>query len=315
VTTCGILTCAARALATLFVVMMFGACGQTVSPRADAPKPRVVSLAPALTAIVKAVGGMAHLVGVTSYCDAPGVPVVGDFSPRPEAVLAQRPDLVLMAGYETQATTASALVGLGLAVKTLPLVTLAQMRATTREVGRLLGREAAADAALGELDRALALAKPAVSPSAAVTGKPTSDTVIVNVLLVYDVQPGFVITTGGGDHLSELVALLGGKNLIVGPVTARVGLERVLEGAPDLILHVAPDTRFPASAAASRYWSGWPGLPAVARGQVVVYPDDGLARNGPHLAQVVPRLAAILVAARAAMAKAAAAPTGHGVTP
>lgn len=276
-------------VATLFVVLALG-CGRPQVSSGTAPTPRVVSLAPALTAVVRAVGGDAHLVGVTSYCDAPGVPVVGDFSPRPEAVLAQRPDVVLMAGYETQAATATALSGLGLVVKTLPLGTLADMHATTRAVGGLLGREAAAEAVLGAFDEALVKARP-------------SDDRIVKVLLVYDVQPGFVITTGGGDHLSELVTALGGKNLVEGPVTARIGLERVLEGAPDLILHVAPDLHFPDSASAAKHWATWPDLPAVKRGQVVVYPGDGFARNGPHLAAEVPRLGAIIAAARAAMTR------------
>lgn len=249
----------------------------------DAPRPRVVSLAPALTAIVQAVGATPHLVGVTSYCNVPGVPVVGDFNPRPEAVMAQAPDVVLMAGYESQSSVASSLTALGLNVKTLPLVTLADMRASTRAVGAIVGAEAAATAAIEAFDRALGAV--VVSPK-----RP-------KVLLVYDVQPGFVITTGGGDHLSELVAACGGVNAISGPVTARIGLERVLEAAPDLILHVAPDQRFADSAAAMKHWSAWASLPAVAHGDVVVYPDDGLARNGPHLATVVPRLAAFIAAA------------------
>ncbi len=249
----------------------------------DAPHPRVVSLAPALTAIVQAVGAAPHLVGVTSFCDVPGVPVVGDFNPRPEAVMAQTPDVVLMAGYESQSSVAASLSALGLNVQTLPLVTLADMRATTQKVGVIVGREAAASEALRAFDGAL-------QAVAALAKRP-------KVLLVYDVQPGFVITTGGGDHLSELVAACGGVNAISGPLTARIGLERVLEAAPDLILHVAPDQRFADSAAALRHWSTWRTVPAVARANVVVYPDDGFARNGPHLATVVPRLAAFIAAA------------------
>lgn len=266
-------------------LLLLAACAGNPSPLANAPAPRVVSLAPALTAIVHALGADAHLVGVTSFCDAPGKPVVGDLAPRPEAVLAQRPDLVLMAGYASQADTAAALGALGLRVDTLPLVTLADMRASTATLGRLLHREPAATAALAAFDQAL---------SAAPRGRP------VKTLIVYDLQPGFVTTTGGGDHIAELAALLGADNIARGPVTLRLGLERVLEAAPELILHVAPDQRFPDSAAALAHWSAWPSLPAVARRQVIVYPDDALARNGPHLAAVVPRLAALIDAARAA---------------
>lgn len=233
-------------------------------------------------------GGDAHLVGVTSHCDAPpAVPVVGDYAPRPEAVLAQRPELVLMAGYDMQAPTASALAALGLEVRVLPLVTLTQMRASTRTIGQILARTDRADAALAALDDALAAAAPAQGARRVAT------------LLVYDVQPGFVFTTGGGDHISELLAALGADNVAAGgPVTARLGLERVLAAAPELILHVAPDQRFADSAAALGHWRTWPDLPAVAHGHVVVWPDDALARNGPHLAALVPALAAVIAAAR-----------------
>jgi iron complex transport system substrate-binding protein len=162
------------------------------------------------------------------------------------------------------------------------------MHHTTRAIGRLVARADAAAAVLERFDAALAAATPpaGVAP--------------VQVLFVYDVQPGFVFTTGGGDHISELVTRLGAVNVADGPVTIRLGLERVLAAGPELILHVAPDQRFPTSAAAFAYWSSWPELPATRARQVVVFPDDRLARNGPHLAGVVPTLAAIVAAARQA---------------
>ena len=119
------------------------------------------------------------------------------------------------------------------------------------------------------------------------------------MLLVYDVQPGFVLTTGGGDHISELIALAGGVNVAApGPLTSRLGLEEVLAKAPDLIVHVAADSRFTNDQAARDYWRSFPDLPAVRHGQVFVWPDDLLARNGPHLAAVAVRLGALVAGAR-----------------
>lgn len=253
----------------------------------EAPSPRVVSVAPAITAIVRAVGGESHLVGVTSWCDAPGVPVIGDLKPRPEAVLAARPDVVWMAGYGSQSPDAAALTALGLQVETLPLVTLSDMLGATTKVADRLGRgrEGAALVAAFEAARAEALRSRGDAPR-------------VKVLVVYDVQPGFVITTGGGDHIMELLELAGAVNVASGPLTLRMGLEGVLAAAPELILHVAPDARFPDSNAARAHWATWAELPAVRRGEVHVFPDDGLARNGPHLAQVLPRLAQMVLRAR-----------------
>jgi iron complex transport system substrate-binding protein len=257
--------------------------------------PRIVSLTPALTAIITALGGKEALVGVTAYCHAPGVPVVGDFKPQPERILAQRPDRVVLAAYGSQRADRDALEALGLNVSALPLETLAEMRATTLSLGALLGREGQARALVGEFDRV------ANDVRARTAKRMAAATAPVRVLLVYDLEPGFVLTTGGGDHVSELLALAGADDVAAGaPRTARLGLELVLARRPDLIIHAARDARFSDDAAARAYWrEAFPALPAVARGQVYVWPDDLLAQNGPHLAGVLARIAVMVDGARA----------------
>lgn len=245
-------------------------------PNTSAPHPRLVSLAPALTSIVTALGAADHLVGVTSWCDAPGVTVVGDMKPRPEAVLLAKPDLVVMARYGSQAPDLAPIASLGLETLSLPLVTLADMRAATVRLGEVLGRDGAA--LVSRFDEALA--KDAGPP--------------VKVLVVYGLEPGFVITTGGGDHVSELIAALGGVNVVSGPVTTRLGLERVLMLDPEVILHASPSTGMKDSAAALSWWSHLPTLSAVKNRRVHVFPRDGLGRNSPRLLEELPELARCL---------------------
>ena len=286
-------------LGSLFVaaLVVAAACGAPpAAPVASGGAPRIVSLAPALTAIVTALGGRDALVGVTAYCDAPGIPVVGDFKPQPERVLAQRPDRVLLADYGSQGADREALAALGLNVSVLPLQTLADMRKTTMSIGALLGREGDARGLVAEFDRVADGVR-----TRAVAHRTTAGAHPVRVLLVYDLEPGFVLTTGGGDHVSELFALAGADNVAAGaPRTARLGLEVVLARRPDLIVHAARDQRFADDAAARAYWrEAFPALPAVQRGQVYVWPDDLLARNGPHLAGVLARIAAMVDGARA----------------
>lgn len=264
------------------LLVALAGCGRTDPLQAPAAlRPRIVSLAPALTSVIAALGARAHLVGVTSWCDAPGVAVVGDFKPRPEAVLAAEPDLVITASYGSQAHDLAPLSALGLETLSLPLVTLEDMRRATVRLGELLGRDGGAvvrafDEAL-ERGRARAVGRAAP-----------------RVLLVYALEPGFVITTGGGDHVSELVAALGAANAAQGPVTARLGLERVLELDPDVILHVAPTAELPDTRAALAHWSHWQTLRAVATRRVFVFPRDTLARNAPQLAEDVPALSDLL---------------------
>jgi iron complex transport system substrate-binding protein len=60
---------------------------------------RVVSLAPAVTEILFAIGAGGRVVGVTSYCDFPEaatrVPKIGDYRASIERVIARKPDLVV----------------------------------------------------------------------------------------------------------------------------------------------------------------------------------------------------------------------------
>ena len=68
------------------------------APQPDGP-PRVVSLTPALTEVVVALGRADWLAGVTRHGAVEGVPVVGDMRPDRERVLAQRPDRIALFNF------------------------------------------------------------------------------------------------------------------------------------------------------------------------------------------------------------------------
>ena len=109
--------------------------------------------------------------------------------------------------------------------------------------------------------------------------------------IIHGLEGGFVYTTGGGDHVEGLLARAGLVNALAGhPRTARLGVEVVVAARPDVILHTAPSAAMTDSASALAIWGRFPELPAVKAGRIRVWPDDRLARNGPHLAAVAGEL-------------------------
>src|SRR5262249_5856081 len=89
-----------EAAAGLLRVLLW-ACGRAASPPAAGPPARIVSLAPSTTEIVFGLGGGDRVVGVCAQCDYPDaatrLPRVGGYlAPSVEAVLGQRPDLVMV---------------------------------------------------------------------------------------------------------------------------------------------------------------------------------------------------------------------------
>ncbi|HET7754997.1 MAG TPA: helical backbone metal receptor, partial [Anaeromyxobacteraceae bacterium] len=126
-----------------------------LGPPPPATPRRVVSLAPSLTDLVVAMGLADRLVGVTRYDDSPAVrelPRVGGFlDPSPEAVVALRPDLVLWMTDGGALPAVRRIAALGVPVRALPIVSIPDLLAASRDVGAALGDAAAGERLAGEL--------------------------------------------------------------------------------------------------------------------------------------------------------------------
>lgn len=200
--------------------------GDTV--RLAAPARRVVSLIPASTELLFAIGADSAVVGRTRYCDYPAaakaVPDVGDgIKPNIEAVIASRPDLVVLYNSGQNAAVAVRLRELGIAALRVNTDALSSVSRVARILGRLTGREEAADSLAAVFDTALASA---TQPRAARRPKV--------LLLVWEQPP---MTIGRGSFLSELVERAGGENLFadVASSSGVVSIEAVAARNPDLI--------------------------------------------------------------------------------
>ncbi|MGH2928663.1 MAG: helical backbone metal receptor, partial [Solirubrobacteraceae bacterium] len=114
---------------------------------------RAVSLVPSVTETLRAWGVIP--VGVTRFCDAPGVERVGGTkNPDIEAIVALAPDVVVMDREENRAEDAAALEGRGVRVHALHVRSLADVQRELNVLANVVGHEAPTPgpaAASGEL--------------------------------------------------------------------------------------------------------------------------------------------------------------------
>jgi iron complex transport system substrate-binding protein len=212
-------------------VLVVDDAGDSVSVLA--PAARVVSLIPATTELLFAIGAGAAVVGRTQWCDYPPAALsVTDLgpgiNPNLEAVLAARPDLVVLYNSAQHATAAARLRELGIPAIRVNTDALADVGHVGRLLGRLTGHSRGADSVNAALDTALV----AASAAGRRERKPRV------LILVWEQPP---MTLGRGSFLSELVERAGGENIFgdIASSSAPVSIEAVSARDPDLILTAA----------------------------------------------------------------------------
>jgi ABC-type Fe3+-hydroxamate transport system substrate-binding protein len=193
------------------------------------PARRIVSLNPAATELLFAVGAGGSVIGRTTWCDYPpeaqAVPSLGDgINPNLEAIVARKPDLVVLYTSGQNADAVRRLRELGIPALRFRTDSLSDVPRLARVFGRLTGHEASADSLAGAFTAAL---DPATAPPAA--HRPTV------FLLVWDQPP---MTVGRGSFLTELIERAGGENLFadVRTSSAPVSIEAVAARNPDVVL-------------------------------------------------------------------------------
>jgi len=246
---------------------------------------RIVSLVPTHTETVCALAACERLVGRDTWSNFPSavatLPDLGSaFAPDLEALVALRPDLVLVDEYSG---AAEALAPLGLAVYAGTPQRLGELFDTIERLGRLLGAptEAAvlAGRLRGELDGVAAVVADLPAPS-----------------VFYEVDPS-PYTVGPESFIGRLIALAGGRNVVPADLGdfPLVDPEFVVEADPEVI--VLADAPFGVDAAAVAARPGWGTIAAVRDGRVVELTQaqgDVLSRAGPRVGEALRLLARIL---------------------
>ena len=242
---------------------------------------RIVSLLPSLAETVCALDQCQRLVGVDRYTNWPEsvrkLPQVGGgLDPNIEAVVALRPDVVLMA---TSSRAAARLEALGIAVVALEPKTHADMQRVLGKVGQLLGVQDA-QRVWRATDAGVQAAAQSLPPAAR------------GARVYFEVNPG-PYGAGPGSFIGETLTRLGARNILpatLGPFP-KLNPEFVVRANPDLIMVGARS----AEGLAAR--PGWASMRAVREQRLCVFTpeqSDVLIRPGPRMAEAARLMAACL---------------------
>lgn len=240
---------------------------------------RIVSISPACTEILFALGLGDRVVGVTEYCDYPeeatNKPEIGTFtSPNLEAVLAQDPDLVL-ATAGVQSDMVDRMVSVGMNVYVVNPATFADTVSVIRDVGALTGTVKEAEEIAADMeDRAAVIA-------GKVQDEIDAGTAMTKVF--YEIFFENNVWTAGEDSIiSDLIRLAGGRNL--GDADSsdyyEFSVESLINENPDVYLVGSGSMADPGDITARE---GWDRINAVREGRVYVISEDLVYRTGPRL--------------------------------
>jgi len=232
---------------------------------------RIVSLAPANTEILFALGLGDKVVGVTSYDDYPSqvasITKVGDFAgPNIEAVAAAKPDLIL-ATSGVQADVVKKLEALGATVVVLDPQTLSGVYTDIERVGKVTGTSSKASTLLGGMKADIQ------SIQAAVAASPT-----VSAFIEIGQNPLF--TAGKGTLMDELITLAGGTNVVTQPGYVSFSSEQLIKANPEVYLATKGSSSDP-SAIEKR--PGFSAISAIKSHRVVILDDSIVSRGGPRI--------------------------------
>ncbi len=279
----------------LLLILWADAAGAAVSVTDDLgrtialerPATRVIALYGALGEIVHGLGRGGVLVARTSADVTPPaitrLPVIGThMRPNVEAVLAQRPDLVLqLAGRKEASLPVEALKRHGVRVAVFRAGTFAELMSVVRRVGALTGAEAEAEDMVRGLEARLAAVDAKLS---AVAKRPR---------VFYEVRSPNMLAAGNSGMVAEIIRRAGGINCVEEKAKfARLGEEEIVRLAPDAyLIQRGPMNQAPLPLSARPRLKG---LAAATSGRAWFVDERKYARPGPRNVDAVEELAALL---------------------
>lgn len=245
----------------------------------EAPQ-RIVSLAPAMTEILFALGLGDKVVGVTNYCNYPAEaaakPKVGGFStPNAELVVTARPDLVL--ATKINENFIPQLEGAGLTVVVIESLDMAQVLEDINLIGKFTGAVDAANNLTADMQRRIdsITAKVSVLPD---EQKPA---------VYFEIWPDPLTTGGAKSFVNSLITMAGGKNIAGDVEQDWVNL------SPEMVLARDPQVAVLCHHGSSlqtveefKSRKGWEQVSAIRNDRIgLVVDENTVVRPGPRMVE------------------------------
>lgn len=244
---------------------------------------RIISLIPAVTEMLFAIGAGEQVVAVSSFDRYPPqvekLERVGALlDPDLERILSLRPDLVVV--YATQTDLRAQLDRAGIAQFVYRHAGLKHVTATIRELGQRTSRSEEADRVAQRIEQALEALRRRVA------GRPPPST-----LIVFGREAGAlrgIYASGGTGFIHEIVVLAGGTNVFGGVdrESLQATSELILARRPEVILELRGASMTEAEIQRERSaWNALSSVPAVRSGRVHIIADERTVVPGPRVAE------------------------------
>lgn len=254
-------------------------------PFAQAPPRRIISLIPAATEMLFALGVGGRIAAVSSFDRFPPevarLEKVGALlDPNLEKILSLKPDLVIV--YHSQADFRRQLDRAGVPTYIYSHAGLADVTATIRSVSRRIGSGERGDALASRIETELEIIRKRVA------GKRRPRTLIVFGRENYSLRG--IYASGGTGFIHDMVTLAGGDNVFadVKREAVQATTELILSRRPEVIVELRAD---PLTREEERkelaVWGQLTSVPAVRNGRVHLIVDARTVIPGPRVAEGV----------------------------
>jgi iron complex transport system substrate-binding protein len=276
-------------MVVVVAVILIAGAGAPVDVQPAAPQ-RIISLVPAVTEMLFAIGAGDQVIGVSSYDRYPDAVKTRErvgalIDPDIERILSLRPDLVVV--YGTQAELIPRLARASVPMFHYEHAGLADITQTIRRLGETIGRAPEATTLADTMEREIA----AIRLDVARRPRPRT-------ALIIGREPGGLrgmYASAGIGFLHDMLEAAGGTDVFadVGRQSVQVSAEMLIARAPDVIIEMHPPEGWTPERIAreTELYRAYPSIPAVRNDRVYIFANPVLLVPGPRVVEGIRMLA------------------------